>query len=299
MKKIFKKIMLSALAKGSGASFSKKNGTADLFIFIVRFIARLLAPAAVLALLWAAAASTYAADMRDEMVKVTKGSGFFSTKLTTRIYAPRGDGPFPIVVINHGKAPGMASMQKDRGFYPQALEFVKRGYIVVVPTRSGFGSSGGGYISNCSLESMGYAHADDVEAAINYAKALPYADSHHIVVLGQSQGGLATLALGARNVNGVVGVINTSGGMFNPSCTGDNGFFALMAAFKSFGEMAKVPALFMYGRPMSTFPVTGRRDCSKPTRPKVVGRSISTPGPSMAIRTFCSTDRRVFRSGCR
>ncbi|WP_408218999.1 hypothetical protein [Paraburkholderia dilworthii] len=43
-------------------------------------------------------------------------------------------------------------MQQDDFFYLQAIEFVRRGYAVVVPTREGFGSSGGTYFRvNCNF----------------------------------------------------------------------------------------------------------------------------------------------------
>ena len=75
--------------------------------------------------------------------------------LETTIFLPRGDGPFPVAVINHGKAPGPASMQPRARFESATAEFLQRGYAVVAPMRTGFSKSGGGYSELCGSESVG------------------------------------------------------------------------------------------------------------------------------------------------
>jgi dienelactone hydrolase len=187
-----------------------------------------------------------AAGMRDEIVKVTKSHGLFGVKLTARIYTPPGDGSFPLIVINHGKANGNPAFQKDRGYYFQARAFVQRGYAVIVPTRQGFGSSGGLYADGgCNIAETGRLQADDIEAAIGYAKSLPYVDAAHIVVIGQSQGGLATMALGERNLPGVVGLINMAGGMRRERCI--DWERADVDAYAQYGAKSEAPSLWMYG----------------------------------------------------
>lgn len=58
-------------------------------------------------------------------------------------------------------------MQQDDSFYFQAIEFARRGYAVVVPTREGFGSSGGTYFrANCDLTEGARHWANSVQAAI-------------------------------------------------------------------------------------------------------------------------------------
>ncbi|WP_323123373.1 dienelactone hydrolase family protein [Burkholderia alba] len=202
--------------------------------------------AAACMLLWVAMPAARAGGMRDDIVKVEKSRGLFGVKLTARVYAPLGDGPFPLVVINHGKASGNPAFQKDRGYYFQAREFVKRGYAVLVPTRQGFGSSGGVYRDGgCDIPETGRLQADDIEAAIAYAKTLPFVDAQRIVVIGQSQGGLATMALGERNLPGVLGLINMAGGMRRDSCNGWER--SDVDAYAQYGAKSKAPALWMYG----------------------------------------------------
>jgi len=128
-----------------------------------------------------------AADMRDESIRIPVSDGLFAASLSARLFAPRGEGPFPLVVINHGKAPGNPRFQAEQAYYQVVREFVKRGYAVLVPTRRGYGSSGGAYREAlCSVPSTGEMQADDIEVAINYAKKLPLVDGRRIVVIGQA-----------------------------------------------------------------------------------------------------------------
>jgi dienelactone hydrolase len=194
-----------------------------------------------------------AATLRDESVMVPKGHGLFHVELETHIYAPPGDGPFPLVVINHGKEFGDPHFQQSADYYGQALEFVRRGYAVIVPMREGFAKSGGTYRSDsCNDEDDGLTGAADVLAAIDYAKHLPYVDPTRIVVIGQSHGGLATMALGSLNPPGVVALINFAGGLHFLNCPGSER--SLVEAFGAYGKTARMPSLWMYGDNDSLFP---------------------------------------------
>lgn len=212
----------------------------------IQCVLRLLLTATVAVALSAFSGLAQADGMRDEIVQVPLRDGIFPVKLTTRIYSPPGDGPFPLVVINHGKAPGKAALQKDEPFYFQSLEFVRRGYAVIVPTREGFGTSGGTYFqANCNVADAARNWAGSVQAAIGYARTLPYIDSTHIVVIGQSQGGITTVALGEQNLPGVLGIVNFAGGSREDRCMGWQE--GLVRDYRSFGSHSKTPALFLYG----------------------------------------------------
>src|ERR1700712_648383 len=58
------------------------------------------------------------------------------------VVRPVGDGPFPLVVMNHG----VPLAQKERGFFPllefrdAAMWFARRGYMVVAPS-GGYGAA--------------------------------------------------------------------------------------------------------------------------------------------------------------
>jgi dienelactone hydrolase len=116
---------------------------------------------------------------------------------------------------------------------------------VIAPNRMGYSKSGGRYIEGCEMTSMGQTWADDVVAAIDYARKLPYVDASRIVLVGQSQGGFVSVALGSRNLPGVLGIIDFAGGMRNDNCVAWEQ--SVINAFGTYGKTSRVPALFFYG----------------------------------------------------
>jgi dienelactone hydrolase len=173
--------------------------------------------------------------------------------LETTMFRPDGPGPFPLLVINHGKQAGSPRMQQRDRFIYLATAFVKRGYAVMVPMRQGFSSSTGTFIDNgCDMTANGYAQADDVIDAIDYARTLSYIDDSRIVVAGQSYGGMASVAVGTHDIPGLRGYINFAGGLR------DNGGVcnwqsALVTAFARYGAANRVDSLWMYGANDSHF----------------------------------------------
>ena len=61
----------------------------------------------------------------------------------TTIFKPPGNGPFPLLLMNHGKEIGDPHKQKRDRFLAISREFVKRGYAVAIPMRRGFARSTG------------------------------------------------------------------------------------------------------------------------------------------------------------
>ena len=105
-----------------------------------------------------------------------------------------------MVVFNHGKLPGNAHDQPRARPLALAREFVRHGYVVVVPNRRGFAGSGGEYAGNgCNVEANGFTQARDVAATVAYMDKQAFVDSEHVVVAGASHGGLVTMAYGARD----------------------------------------------------------------------------------------------------
>lgn len=183
--------------------------------------------------------------LNESVLMVTK-KGFFSTELETTLYRPDGNGPFPVVVINHGKAPGDPRFQ-DR--YRPALAaryFLQRGYAVVVPMRQGFSKSTGNYIGGgCNVESNGRVQAEDVKTVLDHILTLGWADKDRIVVVGQSHGGWTTLAFGTLNYPGVKGLVNFAGGLRQDSCVAWESGLARAAA--NFARETRLPSLWFYG----------------------------------------------------
>lgn len=189
----------------------------------------------------------------EQVVMVPKVGTLFTVELETTIFRPPGDGPFPLVVINHGKAPGKPAFQGRARFTAQSAEFLRRGYVVALPMRQGFSRSGGAYIGGgCNVQANGLMQAEDVTAALDYLTRQSYVDSERIVVIGQSHGGLSTMAFSAIGYPGVRGVINFAGGLRNDSCVNWEG--NLVDAFADYGRTARYPSLWIYGDNDSYWP---------------------------------------------
>ncbi|SAL15934.1 dienelactone hydrolase-like protein [Caballeronia sordidicola] len=185
------------------------------------------------------------ASLNESVIEIPSGD----VTLETTLFKPNGAGPFPMVVFNHGKLPGNAHDQPRARPLALAREFVRHGYVVVVPNRRGFAQSGGEYTGNgCNVEANGFTQARDVAATVAYMGKQPFVDSKHVVVAGASHGGLVTMAYGARDARsdiGVRGLINFSGGLRQDECP--NWQKNLTSAFGEYGEHVKLPSLWMYG----------------------------------------------------
>ena len=186
------------------------------------------------------------AALREQVVMVPKATALGSIALEVTLYRPPGDGPFPVVLINHGKAAGDTRFQSRARYETPAREFVQRDYMVVIPMRQGFSRSGGSYIgAGCNVESNGRVQALDVAATLDYLKTVPDADLSRVVVAGQSHGGLTTLAFGTQNYPGVRALLNFAGGLRQDQCPGWEA--SLARAFGAYGSQTTVPSLWFYG----------------------------------------------------
>jgi dienelactone hydrolase len=174
-------------------------------------------------------------------------------EMHTIVYLPRGDGPFPLVVINHGSPRDAASRPNFTARFSAAgAWFIRRGYAVAVPTRRGYGPTGGGWaeaFGSCDspdYEGGGRATSQDIRAAVLYFREQPFVDRDRIVLVGQSAGGWGVLASAGQNLPGVVAIVNFAGGRGSRGpdnvCTPS----ALVQAARRFGAGAGVPVLSIY-----------------------------------------------------
>lgn len=186
------------------------------------------------------------AALNEQVLQIPNHEGLFTMQLETTLYKPSGAGPFPLVVINHGKAYGDPRFQNRYRPVLAARFFLQRGYAVIVPMRQGFSKSEGNYIGGgCNVESNGRVQAEDVKATLDYVILQPWADKEHIVVLGQSHGGWTTLAFGVQGYPGVKGLINFAGGLRQEQCPGWEGTLARSAA--GYAAETKLPSIWFYG----------------------------------------------------
>lgn len=174
----------------------------------------------------AASAPPVARDLHEEMqhigVTVKDMFGREETKqIPVTIFRPDGAGPFPLVIMNHGRAPVEKRAQQGRQRYEAFSRYmVSKGFVVLLPTRVGYadtygefdpeGSTGG--CNGLRPEHQARVASDQVLATLAYAKTLPYVDASHWIVAGQSVGGVATVATVSRHPEGLVGAINFAGG---------------------------------------------------------------------------------------
>lgn len=205
-----------------------------------------------------------AADLNETVVqqpvtvKLLEGGTRTGNMIVTH-FRPAGAGPFPVAIMNHGRA-GSAAERAQPGRY-RALRvvryFVRRGFAVVVPTRLGYGATGtepdtefsGRDCAARIFGPMAEAAAHQIRTAIEYAVKQPWADPKRVVIMGQSVGGLATVVANAKAIPGVVGAINSAGGSGgNPRqsagspCSPDR----IGRIYASAGQAAKTPMLWVY-----------------------------------------------------
>lgn len=182
-----------------------------------------------------------------EVIFIPKKILLGTLKLETTIYKPEGQGPFPLVVINHGKESGPPGLQQRFTAGWASRFFLERGYVVFLPMRTGFSKSTGSYVGGeCNVESNGLVQAEDVAATVTYAHTLDYVDRSQTLIVGQSHGGWTTLAYGASKPDSSVkGLVNFAGGLRQTSCSGWE--LNLAKAAGSFAKETDIPSLWLYG----------------------------------------------------
>ncbi len=115
--------------------------------------------------------------------------------IPTEVRRPRGDGPFPAVVIAHdcsGLGPSSSGAPAR-----WARELVSRGYVVIIPdsfTTRGFPSGVCTDARPSRNDVSPLARVRDIYATLAYARALPDVDGRRVGLMGGSHGGSTTLA---------------------------------------------------------------------------------------------------------
>ncbi|MDT7837399.1 dienelactone hydrolase family protein [Aquabacterium sp. OR-4] len=165
--------------------------------------------------------------------------------------------PRPLLVLNHGRSPKPAERAAmGRARYSAVVSWlVAQGFVVAVPTRVGYGASGGPDIEDsgaCDRKNYppGYrAAAAQTLAVLQALRARPDVLPGRSVVMGQSYGGATAVAVAALNPPGVVAAINfAGGGGGNPETQPQRPCSTpqLERMFREFGREARVPMLWVY-----------------------------------------------------
>jgi dienelactone hydrolase len=179
---------------------------------------------------------------------------------------PPGDGPHPLVVMNHGVAIGST----ERSYFPliefreAALWFAQQGYVVAAPIRSGYGLTGieiaeraifdvffstVGRCSDPQFRDAGLAVAAMDGWVIDYLTRQPFVQRNKVIIVGQSGGGWGAIALASQNPEQLRAVIAFAAGRGghldgkpNNNCAPDR----LVETTAEFGRTARVPMLWIY-----------------------------------------------------
>jgi len=177
-------------------------------------------------------------------------------------------GRHPLAVLTHGTA----TDPQDRAHVTpwaqlaQALWFARRGYVVFVVVRAGYGKSGGAQDTThggCgraggSLEEAGLASTEDLRAVMKFAQGLPEVDAGTILSAGVSTGGFAQVALSANPPPGLKAAISFAGGRGGDGHEHNCDLPGAIDAFRSFGKAAHkhgdLPMLWIYSENDHWFP---------------------------------------------
>ena len=165
--------------------------------------------------------------------------------------------PRPAVVINHGRASDAAArLALGRSRYSDISRwFVRQGFVVALPTRLGYGETGGDDVEDsgaCNSKRFGpgfAAAAAQTLAVTAMLRERPDVQRDRIVAVGQSLGGSTSVAFASLNPPGLVAAINFAGGgggdpkerPGNP-CSPQR----IEKAYAEYGSTAKVPMLWIY-----------------------------------------------------
>jgi dienelactone hydrolase len=181
----------------------------------------------------------------------------FEQKITVTIWRDDAIKKAPYLLFSHGRA----GTDQERGKFGRSSEkrnseyFVSKGFTVILPTRIGYGVSGGpdaDYSGGCGnknyLEARKVA-IDQSKQVLNHVFDFSYIDRTKGIVVGQSVGGFTTIGLSAENISGLKGAINFAGGDGGDpikSAEKPCGDYLIKDTFAKYGASNKVPTLWLY-----------------------------------------------------
>lgn len=181
--------------------------------------------------------------------------------LEALVVKPSVSARLPLALITHGSPREGAARRRMSAAQLsfQAEELARRGYVAVVVMRRGYGASEGtwaessGRCDAADHERAARESARDLRAALRSLSAWPMVDANRVIVIGQSAGGIGTVALAAEPPSGLQAVINFAGGRGsrgpNDVCSEER----LVNAYAALGKTARVPSLWIYTQNDSYF----------------------------------------------
>lgn len=136
--------------------------------------------------------------------------------LQATLFLPDGPGPFPVVVLSHGRNEGATRRQPRWRPTDLVRHWQMRGWAVYLPMREGYADSGGpdDDVACPDIAARGRAAGAQLHRAIDALVGRPELDLGRLVVLGHSDGALGALGYAASQPHaGLRAVINLAGGL--------------------------------------------------------------------------------------
>lgn len=183
-----------------------------------------------------------------------------SAPFTVTTFRPDGEGPFPLVILNHGRAVSaeLRAQPARQRMESAARYFVRKGFAVAVPTRLGYGQSvalgdpeDAGPCDRSQWQAAVEAGMTQLAATYRYMRGQPWVSTRDWLLVGQSAGGFLVTAAAARDWPGLRLAISFAGGRGGDPerhpgvpCSPAT----LQQHFADWGRQARVPMLWLYTR---------------------------------------------------
>ncbi len=176
-------------------------------------------------------------------------------------------GAWPVVIFSHGRATTVEERQAvvNPVLFGHVRYWHAKGYAVIAPVRPGYGensahdpeTAGTRFPPSGNAPCTGLAQYDKVaeaatravRSAHDWLREQPWANKDRVLLVGQSVGGLTTVAACGQNWPGVIGCVNFAGGAggkpdthAGASCQPER----LGAVMAQAGKTTQVPSLWLY-----------------------------------------------------
>jgi len=227
----------------------------NLRVIVRRNIFRILQQrmALLLFILLSLSASAAAQDYLREDLRIPK-SDAGAQGLQALFIRPSAPGKYPLVIFSHGtpRDPVARRALSPYSYLPVAMQFARRGYAVAMVMRRSYGTSGGNYSDgvNCNGDAnftqTGLNAAEDIRTALDYFARRPDVDANTIIAVGESAGGLGSIALSSLRPRGLVAAISFAGGHGSTSSFQICQKYKLIDAFANYGKTSQIPTLWIY-----------------------------------------------------